>query len=552
GTTRIFLTKIPFFKEVIVSSFSCESCGVLNSELQPGGKIQEKGVKYSVKIKNQKDLNRQVVQTNSATVSIPELQFEIPPNKGVLTTVEGILDKAIEGLSQDQPLRKIQHPEAAAQIEQFIQTLQNLRAAKQEFTIVLDDPSGNSFVENPYPFTYKYSGPSFIRRPQMQWICGLIIEVVFLGEILISLAFVTHAPSTDPAASVHHYTRTKEQNEMLGIYTEVSTQSHIPFYLSYLRNARMSTGVNRSKQSSNSIEKYLVKTNMTTRRSSQVGKSSEKHAESLEKQKEGDPLTLIREDLKKINEKLEETVKSTHLQELVTNIVSAIVKKNREEIEKEIEEKVEKRCSEIEKVCKTRENDLNEKIDGLNMDITNLREKLVECNTEMVKMKSTLIETVKTAQKAEEKANYNEQYSRKNNIKIYGVKEDRRENTEERVIQLLSDKAGVKVNPDEILAVHRIPKREKDMHKPILLKLKNTDSKAKIMRKRKQVRENSGGVRLADDVTFYNTKLISRLQDHRYIDSAWYFNGYVYGQSGETRYKFNIHDDIDRRLKSKR
>lgn len=31
------------------------------------------------------DLNRQVVQTNSATISIPELEFEVPPNKGGIT-----------------------------------------------------------------------------------------------------------------------------------------------------------------------------------------------------------------------------------------------------------------------------------------------------------------------------------------------------------------------------------------------------------------------------------------------------------------------------------
>jgi C4-type Zn-finger protein len=48
------LTRIPFYKDVIVSSFSCNSCGYHNSELQPGGKIQEKGVKYTVNIQNEK------------------------------------------------------------------------------------------------------------------------------------------------------------------------------------------------------------------------------------------------------------------------------------------------------------------------------------------------------------------------------------------------------------------------------------------------------------------------------------------------------------------
>ena len=52
--TRLFLTKIPFFREVIVSSFSCDHCGYKDSELQQAGRIQDKGVKYCVQIVTQK------------------------------------------------------------------------------------------------------------------------------------------------------------------------------------------------------------------------------------------------------------------------------------------------------------------------------------------------------------------------------------------------------------------------------------------------------------------------------------------------------------------
>ena len=33
GTTRLMLTKIPFFKEVVISSFWCDECGYKNSEI---------------------------------------------------------------------------------------------------------------------------------------------------------------------------------------------------------------------------------------------------------------------------------------------------------------------------------------------------------------------------------------------------------------------------------------------------------------------------------------------------------------------------------------
>ncbi|XP_041373546.1 zinc finger protein ZPR1-like [Gigantopelta aegis] len=182
GTTRLLFTKIPFFREVIVSSFSCDHCGYHNSSLQPGGSIQNKGVRYRIRIKNQEDLNRQVVQTPSATVLIPALEFEMPPNKGVLTTVEGIIDRAVDGLEQDQVLRKIQHPEVAAKIDEFVKRLKELKNVEQPFELIVDDPSGNSFIENP------------------------------------------RAPNVDPELSVMHYMRSTEQNHELGLYTQAELQ----------------------------------------------------------------------------------------------------------------------------------------------------------------------------------------------------------------------------------------------------------------------------------------------------------------------------------------
>lgn len=182
GLTRLFLTKIPFFREVIVSSFTCDHCGNKNAELQPAGRIQDKGVRYEVKVTSIKDLNRQVVQTGTATVIIPELEFEMPPNKGALINIEGVIQRAVEGLSQDQEKRKIEHPDIAAQIEQFIKKLEELKEVKTSFHFIIDDPSGNSFVENPF------------------------------------------APSADPEMKVTYYRRTKQQSEALGLTTDMEPE----------------------------------------------------------------------------------------------------------------------------------------------------------------------------------------------------------------------------------------------------------------------------------------------------------------------------------------
>nr|XP_046238317.1 zinc finger protein ZPR1 [Scatophagus argus] len=151
GTTRLLLTKIPFFKEVIVSSFSCPHCSWSNTEIQSAGRIQDQGVCYTLKVKTKHDLNREVVKADSATTRVLELDFEIPPftQKGALTTIEGLLDRAVAGLEQDQPVRRATDPEVAEKIDKFIQKLRKLKEVENEFTLVIEDPSGNSFVENP-------------------------------------------------------------------------------------------------------------------------------------------------------------------------------------------------------------------------------------------------------------------------------------------------------------------------------------------------------------------------------------------------------------------
>ncbi|XP_065917725.1 zinc finger protein ZPR1-like isoform X2 [Dysidea avara] len=184
GTTRLMLTKIPMFREVILMSFSCPHCNASNCEIQPGAPLQDKGVRYTFKVCHPQDINRQMVKSDTASFSIPELEFEVPVNtqKGVISTVEGILDRTITGLDQDQTVRRISDPDMATKIDGFISTLRNCMEVKSPFTVVLDDPAGNSFVDNP------------------------------------------HAPKNDPQLKTEHYTRTPEQDLQLGI-SQMALQS---------------------------------------------------------------------------------------------------------------------------------------------------------------------------------------------------------------------------------------------------------------------------------------------------------------------------------------
>ncbi|KAJ3092853.1 nucleolar zinc-finger protein [Quaeritorhiza haematococci] len=177
GITRLLLTRIPHFREVIVMAFECEHCGFKNNEIQSGSAIQELGIKHTCRIEDKQDLNRQVVKSESCSIKFNELDFEIPPNtqRGVLSTVEGIINRAIEGLSQDQPQRAIENFQVYERINEIIKTLQGYMDNETAFTITLDDPAGNSYIEN---------------------LC---------------------APKADPKITTKTFRRTKEHDVMLGL-----------------------------------------------------------------------------------------------------------------------------------------------------------------------------------------------------------------------------------------------------------------------------------------------------------------------------------------------
>ena len=123
------------------------------------------------------------------------------------------------------------------------------------------------------------------------------------------------------------------------------------------------------------------------------------------------------------------------------------------------------------------------------------------------------------------KSNYNEQYSRKNNIKIMGVREDINETVEmleDKICEILNTKAGLTIDPRKIHA----------------------------MRERKKMKE--AGFRLVDDVTKLNTELINRLTMHKDISSVWFFNGSVFGKTDAgKRHKFDLYCDIDTVINAK-
>lgn len=104
----MMLSNIPFFKDVLVVSFHCPHCGYKNNEIQNAGVLAEHGKKITLTVNDKEDLERDICKGEFATISVPELQLEIPYNKkGAMSTLEGLLTSFKEDLEMNQPYRRV-------------------------------------------------------------------------------------------------------------------------------------------------------------------------------------------------------------------------------------------------------------------------------------------------------------------------------------------------------------------------------------------------------------------------------------------------------------
>ena len=259
-------------------------------------------------------------------------------------------------------------------------------------------------------------------------------------------------------------------------------------------------------------------------------------------------LQNIQKDLTEVKQDLKKTVKEEKLENIVTNIIKKLIAENNKEREQVLCAEMEKRCEALEKKFTKRVDRMAKNIEVLEGRVETLTEKYNECTKEVRGMEKILRDSQLAATEALRRSNLNEQYSRKTNFKIMGLPEEEKENTCEVVKSFLKKTAKVELPDREIIIAHRIP-GPKGKPRPIIVKVLNTSVKSRIMRKRSTIKEKGGGYRLADDVTKPNGELIRKLLEFEGIESAWYFNGAVYGKYKDKRIRFDICDNIEEKLK---
>jgi len=167
---------IPYFKDVLIMSTNCDRCGYRDNEVKSGGAISAQGKRITLKVEDKEDLSRDILKSETCGLLIPEISLEL--NSGTLggrfTTIEGILEQVYDELNE-KIFMTGDSTKPNSTFTKFLVQFKQVKAAEIPFTLILDDPLANSFLQNIY------------------------------------------APDPDPNMTVEIYDRTFDQNEELGL-----------------------------------------------------------------------------------------------------------------------------------------------------------------------------------------------------------------------------------------------------------------------------------------------------------------------------------------------
>ncbi|CAC5397337.1 unnamed protein product [Mytilus coruscus] len=234
--------------------------------------------------------------------------------------------------------------------------------------------------------------------------------------------------------------------------------------------------------------------------------------------------------------------------ETVTSLLAQMKKEMKKELKKEMMVEIQTNKENVEQHFKSKVSRLSTRIDSVEFDNANILGKNANLHKENRQLKEEIENKSRRATEAMQLSHWNEQHSRKKNIKIFDFPEKKGERLPHNFFHEIS-KLDVKIEPSEIVAAHRIPGKH-GKPRPILVKFLRMESKITLLRDRKLINEKFE-VRISDDVTKLNQGLLNRLYLHEDVTSAWYFNRHIYGTDNKgERHRFDIYDNIRQKLNS--
>jgi len=139
----------PYIGPIDIITLKCNKCGYKKNDIIIH-QIREP-TRYKVIINSEEDLNIRVFKSSSGTIKIPEFGFEMSPGpaaQSFITNVEGVLNRVLDAIFMLETL----NPDANKErVNELKQKLEKAKEGKLEFTVIVEDPFGNSIIVSKNP-----------------------------------------------------------------------------------------------------------------------------------------------------------------------------------------------------------------------------------------------------------------------------------------------------------------------------------------------------------------------------------------------------------------
>ena len=148
---------IPHFQEVLLMCMVCDHCGFKTTEIKNSAStpVPTYATKITLLVRDVEDFNRDIVLSDSAAISLPDLELEQQAGgfEGVYTTVEGLLKKILSRLENATPFgsERTDHDLTQQRYAGFLRKLVSLVEGQHfPFKLVIEDQFSASHIGSRY------------------------------------------------------------------------------------------------------------------------------------------------------------------------------------------------------------------------------------------------------------------------------------------------------------------------------------------------------------------------------------------------------------------
>jgi len=140
------LHTLPDKEEILIMLLECESCSFSRSDVIPLSSAFQPGI-YTIHVTGG-DLTAKIFRSPTGIISLPEADFEIEPGRSaeyLITNVEGILNRMINW-TKFMLSDYAEHEKEHQKVQKTLEILTECRNGTMDFTIILTDKGGGSYV----------------------------------------------------------------------------------------------------------------------------------------------------------------------------------------------------------------------------------------------------------------------------------------------------------------------------------------------------------------------------------------------------------------------